>query len=120
MIGSTKFGVNELLAILVQQVKDLKVCTRRNLDELCKSIPDLSNRQGAEESKVQEGVDRSMVGTKAVLVVAVVDGNLDAHTSINQANDSSRHPNEVGVSSVGRAGETEGSSVKVLATIGCR
>ena len=44
---------------------------------------------------------RGVVRSKTVLVVAVIDGNFDADTGIDQTNDRSRNTDEVGISSVG-------------------
>lgn len=43
---------------------------------------------------------RGVVGTQSVLVVAIVDGNLDTDTGVDQANDCRRDTDEVGVSPV--------------------
>lgn len=77
--------------------------TGRDLDKLGESIADLTSRQRSKESEVQESVHRGVVRAQPVLIVAVVDGDLDGDRSIDQANDSRRDPNEVGVSAVGRA-----------------
>jgi len=47
-----------------------------------------------------------VVRSETVLVVAVVDGDLDADTSINQANDSGGNTDEVGIPSVGGASKS--------------
>lgn len=51
-----------------------------------------------------------VVGTESVFVVAVVDGNLDADTGINEANDSSGNTDVVGRPSVGRTSKSRISS----------
>lgn len=46
---------------------------------------------------------RCMVCSKAVLVVAIVHGDLDADTSINETNNCRRNANEVGIPSISSA-----------------
>jgi len=82
------------------------VSTGGDLDQLCESISDLSDWQGAEEAKVEEGVDWRVVCSQTILVVAVVDGNLDGDRGVDQTNDSGWYTDEVGVSAVGRTSET--------------
>lgn len=43
-----------------------------------------------------------MVCSKTILVVAIVDGNLDTNTSIDEANNGGWNTDEVGISSVCR------------------
>ena len=83
--------------------------TSRYLDQLGKTIADLCCGQGAEERKVKEGVNRCVVRSKTVFVVAIVDGNLDRHRGVNQANDSGRDSDEVGVPAVCGTGESAGT-----------
>jgi hypothetical protein len=47
-----------------------------------------------------------MIGSKSVLVVAVVDGDLDTDTGIDEANDCGRDTDVVGGPSVGRASKS--------------
>ena len=51
-----------------------------------------------------------VVGTKPVLVVAVVDGNLDADTGVDEANDCGGDTDVVGRPSVGRTSKSKMSS----------
>lgn len=53
---------------------------------------------------------RGVVSPQSVLVVAVVDGNLDAHTGIDEANDSGRDTDVIRGSSVRSTGESGISS----------
>lgn len=46
-------------------------------------------------------MNRGMVGAQSVLVVAIIDGDLDADTSINETNDCGWDTNEIGVPTVG-------------------
>lgn len=105
-ITTTEASGDELLTILVQQVEGVEVGTGGDLDQLCETVADLGIGESAEEGKVKEGVHGSVVGTKTVLVVVVVDANLDGDGSINQTNDSGGHTDEVGVSAVSRTSET--------------
>jgi 16S rRNA C1402 (ribose-2'-O) methylase RsmI len=91
---------DQLLAVLVQQVECWLVSTGRNLDQLCETVSYLTLWQGLQEREVKECVHGGVVRSETVLVVAVVDSDLDADTSINQANDGSWDTDEVGVPSV--------------------
>lgn len=104
IVRPSKLGVDQLLAVLVQEVEHLQVRARRNLDQLSKAVSNLCNGQCPQECEIQESVHGSMIGTQAVLVVAVVDGDLDTDACVNQTNDCSRHSNEVGVASVRSTG----------------
>lgn len=105
-ITTTEASGDELLTVLVQQVEGVEVGTGGDLDQLCETVADLGIGESAEECKVKEGVHGSVVGTKTVLVVVVVDANLDGDGSINQTNDSGGHTDEVGVSAVSRTSES--------------
>ena len=61
-IRSAKTLLNQLLAVLVQQVKGVEMRTRRDLDQLREAVADLSRGQGSQEREVEEGVDRGVVG----------------------------------------------------------
>ena len=61
-IRSAKALLNQLLAVLVQQVKGVEMRTRRDLDQLREAVADLSRGQGSQEREVEEGVDRGVVG----------------------------------------------------------
>jgi hypothetical protein len=50
-------------------------------------------------------MDRSMVSTKTVLVVTIVDSDLDGNTGIYETNDRRWYSNKVGVSSICGTGE---------------
>jgi len=77
-----------------------------DLDQLCKTISDLCSGESAEKGKVQKGVDWSVVCSKSVLVVAVVDSYLDRNRSVDQADDCSWNTNEVSVAAVCSTCET--------------
>lgn len=109
IIAATETSGDELLAVLVEKIEGRQVSASRDLDQLCKSVTDLSIRQSAEETKVKEGVHRSVVSTETVLVVAVVDGDLDGDRSINQTDDSGGDTDVVGVSTVCGTSETANS-----------
>lgn len=93
-------GSDQLLTVLVKKIKCGLVSTCRDLDQLSKAISDLCLRQGLQEREVQEGVHGSVVSTQPVLVVAVVNGNLDTDTGVDETNDCGRNTNVVGVSAV--------------------
>jgi hypothetical protein len=105
-LTTTETGLNELLTVLVEQVEGVEVGTGGDLDQLCETVTDLSIGKTAEEGEVKEGVHGSVVGTKTVLVVIVVDANLDRDGSVNETNDGGGNTDEVGVSAVRSAGET--------------
>ena len=104
-LSTTETGLNELLAVLVEKVKGWLVSTGRDLDKLCESVSDLSLWESSEEAKVEEGVDWSVVSTKAVFVVAVVDGDLDADRGINETDHGGRNADVVRVAAVRGTGE---------------
>jgi hypothetical protein len=100
-IGVAESGVDELLSIFVEKIKCGQVSTAGDLDQLCETVPDLRSGKSAEETKVKEGVDRSVVCTETVLVVGIVDTDLDGDGSVDQANDGGGDTDEVGVAAVG-------------------
>lgn len=106
-LEAPKGGADEVLAVLVEQVKGVAVSARRNLDELREAIADLGNGEGAEESKVKEGVRRSVVSAEAVLVLAVVDGHLDGDGGINQTYNGGGNTDVVCVAPVGGTREAK-------------
>ena len=112
-LSTTEAGLDELLAVLVEKVKGWLVSTSGDLDQLCKSIADLGNWQSAQETEVEEGVNRCVVSTETVLVVAVVDGDLDGHRGVNETNNGGRDTDEVGVPSVRSTSETIERSVRL-------
>lgn len=99
-ICTAEAGLDELLAVLVQKVEGVKVSASGDLDQLCKSVSDLSLGKRSKESEVEEGVHWCVVGTQAVFVVAVVDSHLDRDRGVDQTNDGSGDTDEVGVSAV--------------------
>ena len=104
-VGPAESGVDELLAVLVEQVERWQMSAARDLDQLCEAVPDLCLGQRPEETEVEEGVDWSVVRAQAVLVVTVVDRNLDGDGRVNQTDDSRGDADEVGVAAVRGASE---------------
>lgn len=92
--------LDQLLAVLVQQVKSVEMGTSRDLDQLREAVADLGRGQGAQEREVEEGVDRGVVGAQTVLVVAVVDSDLDGDGCVDQADDRGGDSDEVCVAAV--------------------
>lgn len=76
-ITSSESSRDELLTVLVEQVKGRQVGARGDLDKLGKSVSNLGFGQRSEEGKVQECLHGCMVSTQSVLVIAIVDGNFD-------------------------------------------
>lgn len=97
---ATKAGSNQPLAVLVKKVECGPVATCRDLDQLGKAVSDLCLRESLQEREVQECVHGSVVSTQPVLVVAVVNGNLDTDTGVDEANDSGGDTDVVGVPAV--------------------
>ena len=110
VISTTETCRNQLFAEFVEQVERRQVSTARNLDQLGKAIADLAFRKCSQELEVQERMDGGVIGSKTVLVVTVVDGNLDTDTSINQTDNSGGNADEVGVPPVGSTGKSETES----------
>lgn len=100
-IDTTETGRDELLAKLVKKVKGRKVSAGGNLDQLCKSVTDLTLWESAKEAEIEKRLHWGVVGTKTVLVVAVVDSNLDGDRGINQTNHGGWDSDVVGVAAVG-------------------
>ncbi len=96
---------NEHLAVLIKKLKGRQVSTRRNLDQLCKPVADLRNRESAKEREVQERLRRRMERSETILTVGVVDCNLDADGGVDQANERGRNADEGSVAAVGGTGE---------------
>jgi len=86
--------------MFIKQVQRLLVRAGRDLDEFRESVADLSSRECSQERKVQEGMHGGMVGSQAVLVLAIIDGHFDGHGRINESNDSSRDTDVVCVSAI--------------------
>ena len=100
IITTTELCLDQLFTVLIKEIKCSEVGTTGDLDQLCETVPYLRLRQSSQECEVEEGVHGSMICSKTVLVVAVVHGDLDAHGSIDQSDDSSRDADEVCVPSV--------------------
>ena len=94
IIRPAKTSVDELLTILVQQVKGIQMSTGRDFDQLRETITDLRFGQRAQEGKVQKRVDRSMIRSQTILVIAVVDCDFDGDRSIDQPNHSRGNSND--------------------------
>lgn len=106
IVATTKCSVDQLLAEFVEQIERWEVSTARDLDELRETVTDLRHRQGSQEAEIQESVDRCVVSTQTVLIVAIVDSNLDRHRCIDQADNSGRDTDIVGVASICSTGKT--------------
>lgn len=76
-VGVAESSVDELLGVLVEKIECGQVSAGRDLDQLCETVPDLRSGKCAEETKVKEGVDGSVICTEAVLVVGIVNTDLD-------------------------------------------
>lgn len=105
IIRSSKASVDQLLAVLLKKIISILVGTSRDLDQLCKAVADLCYRKTAEESEVKECVRWGMIGTKAVLVAAVVDGDFDGDRGIDEADDCGGDADVVGVATIGSTSE---------------
>lgn len=112
-------SLNQLLAMLDEQIPDRLVTDRGNLDELGETVSDLSDGQGLEERKVEESVEGGVVCSKPavsaissdhhnigsledspVLKLSVVDSDLDTDTGVDQTDQCGRDSDKVGCSSV--------------------
>ena len=108
VIRATKTRVDELFAVLIQEIERIEVRARGNFDQFCKAISDLCSGQGAKEGEIEKGVHRCMVSTEAVLVIAIVDSNLNRHRCVYQTNDGGRDSDEIGVPAVSGTSEPAG------------
>jgi hypothetical protein len=106
-VVTTEARGDQFLTVLVEKLESWPVTTCGDLDQLCKAISDLCFWECLQEREVEECVHWGMVSSKSVLVVAVVDGDLDTDTGVDQANDSGWDTNVVGGPSVGRAGKSK-------------
>lgn len=61
-ICPTKLGVDKLLAVLVEQIKNLQVGAARDFDQLGEAVAHLRLGQSSQKRKVEEGVYGSVVG----------------------------------------------------------
>lgn len=98
--------VDQGFAIGIEKVEGWKMSADRDLDQLRKAIADLSDWQSPQEGEVKEGLCWSMIGTKTILVLGVIDSCLDAHRSINQADECSRNADKWCVPAVNSASES--------------
>ena len=105
IVRAAERRADDFLAVLVEQVERRQVRTARDFDQLREAVADLRLRQVAQEAEVQERVLRRVVGSQAVLVVAVVHSDLDRDRGIDQADHRGGDANVVGVAAVGRTGE---------------
>lgn len=106
---ATKASSNQLLTVLVKKIECGLVSTCRDLDQLGKAISDLCLRKSLQEREVQEGVHGSVVGTQSILVVAVVNGNLDADAGVDETDDSGGNADEVSAPAVGSTCKSRGT-----------
>jgi hypothetical protein len=107
---TTKSRCDQLLAVLVQQLERWPVTACRDLDQLSKAVSDLCLWKCLQEREVQEGVHGGVIGSEPVLVIAVVDGDLDADAGVDQADDGGWNTDVVGCSSVCCACESADTS----------
>ncbi len=98
-------GTQQLGAVLVEQVEDLRVADDRDLDQLGHPVADLILGKCCEEGEVEEHLLRRVVSAEPVLVLAVVDGHLDRHAGIDQPDQRRRDPDVGRVAPVTGAGE---------------
>jgi hypothetical protein len=99
-ICSAEAGLNESLAVGLKQLPCAEIRDGRDLYKLRESISDLAGGEGTKEGEVKEGHGWGVVSSKSVLQLAVVDGNLDADSGIDETDDCGGNSDEVGVSSV--------------------
>lgn len=107
-VGTAEARANEVFTIAIEKLERAQVGACGYLDELGKAVADLADGQSAQEAKVEEGVDGGVVGTQAVLVVAIIDCDLDGDGSVNEADDGCRDADEVCVTTVGGTGKSSG------------
>jgi len=100
-------SVDKVLTVLNEQTPGVLVSAVKNLDQLGGSVSGLANGEGLEEVKVEESVHGSVVSTKTVLELLVVDADLDRDGSVNEGNEGSANSNVVGASSVRSTSVTE-------------
>ena len=93
-------------AIGIEKVEGWKMSADRDLDQLRKAIANLSDWQSPQEGEVEEGLCWSMIGTKTILVLRVIDSRLDAYRSINQTYECRRNADKWCVPAVNGAGES--------------
>lgn len=105
-IRTTETGIDELGRVLLKELEGLEMSTCGDLDQLCEAVPDLRLGQSSEETEIEERVDGCVVSSQAVLVVAIIDGDLDGDGGIDETNDGGGDADEVGVPTVGGAGKT--------------
>ena len=80
--------------------------TCRDLDQLRETVADLCGWKSSQECEVEKGVDRGVISSKPILVVAVVDGYFNRDRCVDQSDYCSRDSNEVCVAAIGSACES--------------
>jgi len=68
-------GRDQSRADFVEKAESQQMGTARDLYQLGEPFSNLSFGQGSKESEIKQRVRRRVIGTKAVLVVAIVDGD---------------------------------------------
>jgi hypothetical protein len=106
IIDTTKLCRDQPLAELVKEIECAKMGAGGNLDQLCESVSYLPLGQSSKECEVEECVHGRMVRSETVLIVAVVNGDLDANTGINQTDDCRRNSDEVSIPPVCSTGKS--------------
>ena len=92
-------------AVLVEEVEDLRIAHDRDLDQLGHAVADLILGKCCEEGEVEEHPLGSMVSAEPILVLAVVDGHLDRHAGVDQPDQRRGDPDVGRVAPVTGAGE---------------
>lgn len=111
--STTEGLADQGLTIGVEKVEGWEMSANGDLDQLREAITDLRDWQSPQEGEVKEGLCWSMIGTKTIFVLRVIDGCLDAHGSINQTDECSRNADEwcvPAIHSAGKSGMTLGIS----------
>ncbi|KAI3493227.1 hypothetical protein L1887_42067 [Cichorium endivia] len=93
-------GVDEVLAVLGEQVPRVLVRAVEDLDELGRAVARLADGQRLEEVKVEEGVHGCVVGAQAVLELLVVDAHLDRDGGVDERDERRAHTDVVGAATV--------------------
>jgi len=95
-----KFGLNQLCAVLLQQLKQLTILDASHLQDLSRPIAQVPVTQSLEEGLVNENCQGSTIGAHLVLSAVEIDSCLNSNRCINSCHDCSRDLDEWGVASV--------------------
>ena len=72
---STKARINQLFSMADKEFPDPFVGTGGDLHEFGKTVSHLAFRKGLQHVKVKESHERSMIGSKSVLEISMVDAD---------------------------------------------